>query len=164
MPYANTEAMQVFLDRFSATIADDEHVAMVLDQAGWHGAGDLRVPDNITLVPLPPYSPELEPGRARVALPQGALPLPSTARRLRRHCRRRLQRLEPPMRRGRAHHFAVLLSLDSTGQDLGGAVSYTRRSTSGVLLRCAEEVLSTLTKAVWLATKMAIVLLNRWSP
>ena len=61
MPYVNTEAMQVFLDRFAATVGDDEHVAMVLDQAGWHGSGALRIPDNITLVPLPPYAPELNP-------------------------------------------------------------------------------------------------------
>ena len=53
--------MQEFLDRFAETIAEDEHVAMVLDQAGWHGSDALRVPDNITLVPLPPYSPELNP-------------------------------------------------------------------------------------------------------
>ena len=61
MPYVNTDAMQIFLDRFAATIGEDEHVAMVLDQAGWHGANALIVPDNITLVPLPPYSPELNP-------------------------------------------------------------------------------------------------------
>ena len=57
MPYADTEAMQEFLDRFSDTIADDEHVAMFADRAGWHIAGDLRVPDNITLIQLPSYSP-----------------------------------------------------------------------------------------------------------
>ena len=34
---------------------------MVLDQAGWHGAKALAVPANVTLVPLPPYSPELNP-------------------------------------------------------------------------------------------------------
>jgi putative transposase len=39
MPHVNTEAMQEFLDRFAATIAADEHVVMVLDQAGWHGMG-----------------------------------------------------------------------------------------------------------------------------
>ena len=69
MPFADTAAMQEFLNRFSATIADEEHVAMMLDQAGWHGAGDLRPPDNITLIPLPPpdqargrlYSPEINP-------------------------------------------------------------------------------------------------------
>jgi hypothetical protein len=61
LPYANTEAMQVFLNRFSETIAEDEHVAMMLDQAGWHGANDLVAPANITLVPFPAYSPELNP-------------------------------------------------------------------------------------------------------
>ena len=61
LPYVNTEAMQIFLDRFAATIADDEHAVLILDQAGWHGAKALTVPDNITLVPLPPYSPELNP-------------------------------------------------------------------------------------------------------
>lgn len=59
MPYVNTEAMQLFLDAFAATIDKREHVAMVLDQAGWHGAKALVVPSNITLVPLPPYSPQL---------------------------------------------------------------------------------------------------------
>jgi transposase len=53
--------MQVFLEAFAATIRDDEHVALVLDGAGWHGSKALRVPSNITLVPLPPYSPELNP-------------------------------------------------------------------------------------------------------
>ena len=61
MPHANTEAMQQFLDHFAATIAEDEHVVMVLDQAGWHGSAALAVPSNITLVPLPAYSPELNP-------------------------------------------------------------------------------------------------------
>jgi DDE superfamily endonuclease len=53
--------MQEFLDRFAATIGEDDHVLMMLDRAGWHGSGDLRVPDNITLEPLPAYSPELNP-------------------------------------------------------------------------------------------------------
>lgn len=34
---------------------------MVLDGAGWHKAHDLIVPANMTLVPLPPYSPNLNP-------------------------------------------------------------------------------------------------------
>jgi len=61
MPYADTAAMQVFLDGFAKTIADDEHAVMILDQAGWHGSNELAVPANVTLVPLPPYSPELNP-------------------------------------------------------------------------------------------------------
>lgn len=61
LPFVDTEAMQQFLDRFADTIADNEHVVLLLDQAGWHGARDLCVPANITLVALPPYSPELNP-------------------------------------------------------------------------------------------------------
>lgn len=53
--------MQAFLDAFAETIANGEHVALVLDGAGWHSSKALRVPANITLVPLPPYSPELNP-------------------------------------------------------------------------------------------------------
>jgi hypothetical protein len=61
MPEVNTAAMQEFLNRFSKTLASDEHAAMIIDQAGWHVANDLAVPANLTLVPLPPYSPELNP-------------------------------------------------------------------------------------------------------
>ena len=37
------------------------HAALILDRAGWHMARELSVPDNIGLVPLPPYAPELNP-------------------------------------------------------------------------------------------------------
>lgn len=53
--------MNVFLERFATTLAQDEHAALVPDGAGWHTANDLKVPDNVTLVALPPYSPELNP-------------------------------------------------------------------------------------------------------
>ena len=61
LPEVSTKAMQIFLDAFAETIAPDEHAVMVLDQAGWHGSGDLDVPACLTLVPLPPRSPELNP-------------------------------------------------------------------------------------------------------
>ena len=61
MPEVSTETMQIYLDKLAETVGADEHVAMVLDQAGWHGAKDLKVPDCITLVPLPARSPELNP-------------------------------------------------------------------------------------------------------
>ncbi len=61
LPEVSTVAMQAFLDRFSKTLAPDEHAIMVVDQAGWHTAHALAVPDNVTLVRLPPYSPELNP-------------------------------------------------------------------------------------------------------
>ena len=61
LPSVNAEVMQLYLDRFSATLPADVHVALVLDGAGWHDPRALRVPDNITLIELPPYSPELNP-------------------------------------------------------------------------------------------------------
>ena len=61
LPEVHTGAMQEFLDRFAATIPDTDHVAMFLDGAGWHDARALWVPDCITLVTLPAYSPELNP-------------------------------------------------------------------------------------------------------
>ena len=53
--------MGVFLERFARTLEPGVHVALILDRAGWHVARGLSVPANVTLVPLPPYSPELNP-------------------------------------------------------------------------------------------------------
>jgi transposase len=53
--------MQVFLDHLAASRPPDVHIVMPLDGAGWHISRDLKIPDNITLVVLPPYSPELNP-------------------------------------------------------------------------------------------------------
>ena len=61
LPEVSTTAMQTFLGRFSKMLAVDEHAAMVVDQAGWHVAHALAVPGNMTLVRLPPCSPELNP-------------------------------------------------------------------------------------------------------
>jgi hypothetical protein len=50
--------MNVHLAQISRSVSAVAHVALVLDGAGWHASKGLRVPDHITLVPLPPYSPE----------------------------------------------------------------------------------------------------------
>ena len=61
LPTVNAKVMDLFLARFAATLPDDAHAVMVLDGAGWHDERALQLPDNVTLVPLPPYSPELNP-------------------------------------------------------------------------------------------------------
>ena len=61
LPYVDTAAMNPDLAEISAQVAVDAHAVVILDQAGWHGAKALQVPDNISLLPLPPYSPELNP-------------------------------------------------------------------------------------------------------
>ncbi len=53
--------MSEFLQRFSQTLDGDEHAVMVVDGAGWHTSNDLAVPPNVTMLRLPPYSPELNP-------------------------------------------------------------------------------------------------------
>jgi transposase len=53
--------MNLFLAAFADTLGPDEHAVLVLDQAGWHVANAMIVPANVSLVPLPPYSPELNP-------------------------------------------------------------------------------------------------------
>lgn len=60
-PKVNTDSMNVFLTQFSKELPNDAHAVMVLDQAGWHTAKALNVPANVTLVHLPPKSPELNP-------------------------------------------------------------------------------------------------------
>lgn len=61
LPEANTEAMNLYLENFSRFLEEDEHALMVLDRAGWHRATALKIPSNVTLLCLPPYSPELNP-------------------------------------------------------------------------------------------------------
>ena len=61
MPRCVTEAMSHHLGEISTAVAPDAHAVILLDQARWHQARALVVPDNITLVPLPPYAPELNP-------------------------------------------------------------------------------------------------------
>ena len=53
--------MIAFLAPFAATLAKDEHAVLVLDRAGWHTAKRLVIPSDVTLVWLPPYSPQLNP-------------------------------------------------------------------------------------------------------
>ena len=60
-PTVNTALMNTFLNGLSGTLAADEHAVLVLDNAGWHVAKALHVPDNVTLLFLPAYTPELNP-------------------------------------------------------------------------------------------------------
>jgi DDE superfamily endonuclease len=60
LPHVSAEAMRLHLAEVSTQIAPGAHAVVVLDGAGWHQQGGrLKVPNNLTLLPLPPYSPEL---------------------------------------------------------------------------------------------------------
>jgi transposase len=62
LPCANAQAMNLHLEEISSQVAQGSHAVLLLDRAGWHQTGGkLRVPKNISLLHLPPYSPELNP-------------------------------------------------------------------------------------------------------
>ena len=60
MPSVDTNSMNLFLEEFAKEIGNKK-VIMVMDGAGWHKSKDLKTPNNIKLIFLPPYSPELNP-------------------------------------------------------------------------------------------------------
>ena len=61
MPEVNVEAMNEHLAEISRYVSVGAIALLVLDGAGWHSSPRLNVPDNIALLPLPPYAPELNP-------------------------------------------------------------------------------------------------------
>jgi hypothetical protein len=63
LPFADTAMMNLFLQHVSHTFSRYFLVIQV-DQAGWHSAKELIIPENIRLIPQPAYSPELNQVRA----------------------------------------------------------------------------------------------------
>ena len=60
LPEVNTSMMTLFLEEMAKTYSDDP-IVMIMDGAGWHKSKELTVPDNMEIIFLPPYSPELNP-------------------------------------------------------------------------------------------------------
>jgi transposase len=61
VPALNTAAVNLFLEQFSRELAAGVHAVLIWDGAGFHTGRDLVVPSNVSLIRLPPYSPELNP-------------------------------------------------------------------------------------------------------
>jgi hypothetical protein len=61
MPAVGIDAMNEHLAAISHCVSAGAIAVLVLDQAGWHTSPRLTLPDNIVLLPLPPYAPELNP-------------------------------------------------------------------------------------------------------
>lgn len=60
LPYANTEAMNIFLWEFSKAF-QEYRIILIMDKAAWHRSKDLTNMENIRYIYQPPYSPELNP-------------------------------------------------------------------------------------------------------
>ncbi len=61
MPHLDTATINLFLAEFSRQLARDVQAVLIWDGAGFHTSGSLEVPGNVSLLRLPPYSPELNP-------------------------------------------------------------------------------------------------------
>jgi transposase len=61
MPELNTAVVNLFLEEFSRRLAPGVHAVLLWDNAGYHTSGGLVVPENVSLIGLRPYSPELNP-------------------------------------------------------------------------------------------------------
>lgn len=61
MPYADTHAMQAHLEEISREVATGAHAVIIMDQAAWHTTPALNIPENLSLLFIPPKSPELNP-------------------------------------------------------------------------------------------------------
>ena len=61
MPRCDTQAMQAHLEEISTQVSAGAHAILILDQAAWHTTSRLQMPANISLLCLPPRSPELNP-------------------------------------------------------------------------------------------------------
>ena len=59
MPRVNVDALNLHLAEIAEQVTEGAHAVLVLDQAGWHTSPRLCVPENISLLSLPPYAPEL---------------------------------------------------------------------------------------------------------
>jgi transposase len=61
MPGLDIEVINRFLEQFSKELPGGVHAVLIWDGAGYHTGGELVVPGNVSLIQLPPYSPELNP-------------------------------------------------------------------------------------------------------
>jgi hypothetical protein len=61
LPRLDASTVSLHLADIAREVASGAHAVLVLDGAGFHIAASLQIPENITLLKLPPYSPELNP-------------------------------------------------------------------------------------------------------
>ena len=60
LPQVNTECFNAYLSEMSKEMVGRK-IVLIMDSAGWHKSCNLKIPDNIEIIYLPPYCPELNP-------------------------------------------------------------------------------------------------------
>jgi hypothetical protein len=102
LPFCNTEAMQLHLDEIAARVTAGAHAILILDQAGWHGAKDLRIP---TIAPAAAAAcAGTQSPRKHLAVHATELAVEPNLQILRRHRRSLLLRLEHADRSALENH------------------------------------------------------------
>ena len=61
MPHLDTDVINLFLEEFSRQLDPDVHAVLIWDGAGYHTSHAVVMPANVSVLRLPPYSPELNP-------------------------------------------------------------------------------------------------------
>jgi hypothetical protein len=101
LPFCNTEAMQLHLDEIATKVTPGAHAILILDQAGWHGAKDLKAPSTPTAAAS--FAGAQSPGK-HLAIHAGELAVEPCLQVLRRHRRPLLLRLEHAHRPALENH------------------------------------------------------------
>ena len=104
LPWADAQAMQMHLDEISRHVARKAHAVVLMDRAGWHTTGKLKVPKNLTIILLPSRAPELNPVE-NIWQYLRANWLQPRVRRLQCHRRCWMRSLEQAHRTARNHHI-----------------------------------------------------------
>ena len=60
-PSCDTDIMNELLKELSKIVSPGKHALLILDNAAWHKSKGIKLPQNVSILPLPPYSPELNP-------------------------------------------------------------------------------------------------------
>ncbi len=61
LPTVNIDGMKLHLEQIAASVPAGRHAVLILDRAGWHTSQKVGVYDNLSILPLPTASPELNP-------------------------------------------------------------------------------------------------------
>ena len=104
LPFCNTEAMQLHLDEIAARVTAGAHAILILDQAGWHGAKDLKISHQPIAPAAAAACAGAQPPRKHLAVHATELAVQSHLQILRRYRRSLLLRLEHADRSALENH------------------------------------------------------------
>ena len=60
MPNCNTDSMNVYMKHLSNEFRQDL-ILLIMDKASWHRSKSMNIPENIRIMHIPPYTPEMNP-------------------------------------------------------------------------------------------------------